>query len=128
MIVLAVVFIIIIVSRFKKINLIRNIILTFAICFLLLCYANVDGMIIKYNIDRYQSGTLKAVDVDMLYGAPDAAKPYVLELYRNVNDHQLKTELETFLLGQNESDGSFQKMNLQKLTARRLHPPYKIKR
>ena len=128
MMVLAVVFIIIIISRFKKINLTGNIVLTFAICFLLLCYANVDGIIIKYNIDRYQNGTLKTVDVDILYGTPDAAKPYALELYKNVSDHQLKTELETFLLGQNESDGSFQEMNLQKLTARRLHPPYKIEK
>ena len=128
MVVLAIVFIIIIVSRFKKINLTRDIVLTFAICFLLLCYANVDGMIIKYNIDRYQSGTLKTVDVDMLYGAPDAAKPYALELYKNVSDHQMKTELETFLLGQNESAGPFQEMNLQKLTARRLQLPYRIKR
>nr|WP_319487959.1 DUF4173 domain-containing protein [uncultured Caproiciproducens sp.] len=121
MIVLAIVFIIVIVSRFKKINLARNIVLSFVICFMLLCYANVDGMIVKYNIGRYQSGTLKTVDVDVLYGAQDAAKPYVLELYGNVNDHQLKTELESFLLGQNESDSPFQEMNLQKLTARRLH-------
>lgn len=128
MMVLAAVFIIIIISRFKKINLTRNIVLTFAMFFLLLCYANVDGMIIKYNIDRYQSGTLKTVDVDMLYGAPDAAKPYVLELYRNVNDRQLKTELETFLLGQDEFESSFQEMNLQKLTARRLQLPYRVKR
>ncbi|WP_444660005.1 DUF4153 domain-containing protein [Caproiciproducens sp. R2] len=120
MAVLAVIFVLIIVSRFKKINLARSIVLTCAVSFLILCYANIDGRIVRYNIGRYQSGTLETVDVGIMYGAPDAAKPYALELYRNTKDASLKKDLENFLRDQNPQKIEFQQMNLQKWTALRL--------
>ncbi|MBW7573460.1 DUF4153 domain-containing protein [Caproiciproducens faecalis] len=120
MVVLAVIFVLIILSRFRKINLARGVVLTCAVSFLLLCYSNIDGRIVKYNIDRYQSGTLESVDVDILYGAPDAAKPYALKLYRNVKDSNIKNNLGVFLREQSPDKDEFQQMNLQKWTALRL--------
>lgn len=120
MVVLAVIFVLIIVSRFKKINPARSIVLTCAVSFLILCYANIDSRIIGYNIDRYQNGTLETADVGMMYSAPDAAKPYALELYRNTKDASLKEELKTFLRDFNPQKTEFQQMNLQKWTALRL--------
>lgn len=120
MILLFAVFFILIAAQFKKINLTRNIVLTGILCFMVVCYANVDGLIAGYNIDRYQNGTLQTIDVNLMYHAPDASKPYALELYQNTSDPKLKEELKQFLLSQNENTGSFQEMNLQQLLAHRL--------
>jgi len=86
-----------IVSQFKRINLTKSIVVAFSVCFMLLCYSNVDGIIVKYNINRYQNGTLQTIDVDMMYNTPDASKPYALELYHHTEDLQLKAELKEFL-------------------------------
>jgi len=119
MILLAVVFCILIVSQLKKVNFTRAIVLAFIISFMILCYANVDGIIVKYNIDRYQNGTLPTVDVSMMYQAPDASKSEALELYHNAKDLQLKAELKAFLEGQNNKNIPFQEINLQSLLANR---------
>ncbi|MDF2632478.1 MAG: hypothetical protein K0Q85_1074 [Caproiciproducens sp.] len=120
MVLLFIVFCMLIVSQFKKINLTKNIVVAFAVCFMLLCYSNVDGIIVKYNIGRYQNGTLQTVDVNMMYNAPDASKPYALELYHHTEDLQLKAELKEFLQGQNKNVQPFQEINLQQLLARHL--------
>lgn len=118
MIMLFLVFCIIILAQFKKIPFTKSIVLSFIIGFLILCYANVDGIIAKYNIDRYQNGTLQTLDVMMLYQAPDASKPYALELYQQVKDSKVKGELREFLQGQNKNYGPFQEMSLQQFWAR----------
>ncbi len=120
MIVLFAVFCILIAAQFKKINLTKGIVLVCTACFMVLCYANVDGFIAKYNIDRYEQGTLQTIDVNLLYYAPDASKPYALELYEHTPNPQLKQELKKFLEGQNKNIGPFQEMNLQSLVARSL--------
>ncbi len=120
MIVLFIVFCILILAQYKKINVTRSIVLTLIISFMLVCYANVDGAIVSYNIGRYESGTLQTVDVNMMYHAPDASKPYALELYRHAENPQLKEELKLFLQRQEEKNIPFQEVNLQQLLALRL--------
>jgi len=123
MILLFLVFCILIVSQFKKINLTKDIILVFIVCFMVLCYANVDGNIVKYNIDRYQKGTLQTIDVSMMYDAPDASKPYALELFQKTDNAQLKQELKIFLNDskqRNFENQPFWEMNLQRMMANRL--------
>ena len=120
MIILFIVFCIFMVSQFKQINWSKGIVLTFLIGFMILCYANVDGIIAKYNIDRYQNGTLQTVDVHMLYNASDASKPYAMELYQHVKDPQLKKELYDFLQEKSEYNVPFQEMNLQQIAAQNL--------
>lgn len=120
MILLFLVFCILIVSQFKKIKLTKDIVLVFIVCFMALCYANVDGNIVKYNIERYQNGTLQTIDVNMMYQAPDASKAYALELYHKAENPTLKQELKIFLNDTKQRDTKnqpFWEMNLQRITA-----------
>ena len=55
MILLFVLFVIILLRQFRSFNGTRIAAIGCICLFMLLCYGNVDGMIAKYNIDRYQS-------------------------------------------------------------------------
>ena len=93
MIVLLLLFIIVLLRQFKSFNGTR-IAAAGCIClFLALCYGNVDGMIAKYNIDRYQAGTLKSLDIEALAELSDARTPYLYELYKETDDPGLKNKL-----------------------------------
>ena len=52
-----------------------------------LCYSNVDGIIVKYNINRYQNGTLQTADVNMRYsllGGGKRIRPILLLEFCNI--------------------------------------------
>ena len=93
MIVLFFIFVIVLFRQFKEFRGTRIAVIGFLFFFLILCYGNVDGMIAKYNIDRYQSGTLETLDVDALSYLSDAAVPYLYELYQETDDSVLKGDL-----------------------------------
>ena len=93
MILLFVVFGIAIVAQFRKINLAKTLVAAFFICFLLLCYSNVDGLVAQYNIGRYMDGSLDSLDISALYTTPEAARPYIKTLYENTDDKELRREL-----------------------------------
>lgn len=93
MIVLFFIFAVAAVRQFKKFNAARVMFVGFVVFFLTLSYANVDGRIAAYNIDRYKNGTLESLDVQALSGLSDAAVPYLYDLYQDTADQGLKAEL-----------------------------------
>lgn len=81
MIALAITFLLIIVKQlFNKFNLAGTLLITCSIWFLILIFSNVDGIIVKYNIDQYQNGNLKTIDVNMTKELSDSAIPYIVQL------------------------------------------------
>ncbi|MCL1849051.1 MAG: DUF4173 domain-containing protein [Clostridiales bacterium] len=50
------------------------------ILFLVLCYADTDGRIARYNLDGYRSGKLAQLDLLMLQDMGAQAAPYLLEI------------------------------------------------
>jgi len=99
MLVLFIVFVIVILRQFKRFNGTKIAAVSFIVCFLLLCYANVDGFIAKYNIDRYLDGSLENLDVMALGQLSDAAIPPMFDLYGKTRDEELKMELRRAILG-----------------------------
>lgn len=97
MIVLFLIFIIVLVSRFRSLPGTRIAAVGCICLFLALCYGNVDGMIAKYNIERYQAGTLQELDTDAFYALSDGAVPYLYDLYLDTNEAQLKAELKAII-------------------------------
>lgn len=87
------VFIIIAVRQFVKFNGAKIVIIGFVLSFLVLTYGNVDGMIAKYNIDRYREGTLLSVDTQALIDLSDGAVPHMVELYHETDNPVLKGQL-----------------------------------
>ncbi|MGI6733640.1 MAG: DUF4153 domain-containing protein [Anaerovoracaceae bacterium] len=127
MLMLAILFVIIILRQFRHFNGTKVAGISFIICFLLLCYANVDGMIAKYNIDRYLEGSLESVDVAALGQLSDAAVPHMYNLYEKTPDQGLKRSLKMHIVGEREEDvfqmareNTFRDFNVQAHKADRI--------
>ncbi|MDD4767695.1 MAG: DUF4173 domain-containing protein [Desulfotomaculaceae bacterium] len=72
------------------------------IMFCMLCLANPDSLVARYNGDRYLSGTLESFDVEILYRAGPAGVDSALGIYEQTNDPALQFELKEYLLAQQQ--------------------------
>jgi hypothetical protein len=68
-----------------------------AALFTALCLVNVDGIVVRYNTDRYLGGTLSDYDDAILYRSGSAGVLPALEVYRAASDPALKKEIELYL-------------------------------
>jgi len=97
MVVLFIIFLVICVRQFIKFNSAKVIILGFVIMFMVLSYGNTDGLIAKYNIEMYEAGSLKTLDITALYELSDAAVSHVYDLYRKTDDMEMRQKLESYI-------------------------------
>lgn len=124
MAVLFILFVIVALRQIKTFDSAKVIVVTVISGFLLLTYGNVDGKIAKYNIERFEEGTLRTIDVEALSQLSDGAVPHIYNLYKDTRDGSLKQELaEAMAVEQitDESDSdykeTFRDFNLQKFNA-----------
>ena len=68
--------------------------------------SNPDAMVVRYNTDRYLSGTLSDYDIDILYRARYAGVLPALEVYENSTDEELRTSIAAYLGYLNAYDGN----------------------
>lgn len=124
MIVLLFLFAIILLRQMKAFNGTRISVIGCVVLFLLLSFGNVDGMIAKYNIGRYQQGTLENLDVKAFYELSDGAVPYLYGLYQETDDPVLKYRLEKVICkpryGIDAGDQTFRDFNLQHYKAEQI--------
>jgi hypothetical protein len=90
MIVLACVFLITLIWHLRPCGAGRPMVIVCALLVLALFLSNSDGVIAKYNVEKYESLKLKTVDVEMLEYLSDAATPYIIELSKNAPDNQTR--------------------------------------
>jgi hypothetical protein len=120
MILLLIVFLIISIRQFKKFNSVKSIIIGSVLMFLLLIYSNVDGFIAKYNIERYEAGTLTTIDIRDFSFLSDAAVPHLYGLYLRTaeNDTKIREELVSVIMyGKSYEDTGLRNYNLQRKRA-----------
>jgi len=118
MVLLLIVFLIICARQFVKFNSAKSIITGFIVMFMVLSYGNADGLIAKYNIGRYEAGTLSTIDIEAISELSDAAVPYIYDLYikTSENEYELRQNLASAMEGVYTEEG-FRGSNLQKLKA-----------
>ena len=131
MLLLLIVFMTITARQLKEFNGTKVIAVTFLILFLTLCYSNVDGFIVNYNIEQYQKGNLETIDVGAFSELSDAAVPYLYRFYQETDDDQMKAELKHLILTKpawREERGSmtFRDWNFQQLKADRIRESINI--
>ena len=93
-----VVFTILIVALWRQINVTKWALLISCVAFILLCYANVGGVIASYNVGRYEAGTLATLDLHPFYQTPTEAAPALLRLYTSTDDESVKENIATFFI------------------------------
>jgi hypothetical protein len=99
MVLLLAFFIIILLRQFKSFQGTQAALISFLILFMVLCYGNIDGLIAKYNIERYQAGTLESVDLESMSYLSDAAVPELYRLYQETEDESFKKDIKAAILG-----------------------------
>lgn len=105
MMVLMVIFVLIAIRQVRRFSGTKWAVITLALSIFILCFANIDGMIAKKNIEWYQEGRLASLDVESLGQLSDAATPHLFALYLSTTDQELKTQLESAIL--QEPTGEF---------------------
>ncbi|MDR2162568.1 MAG: DUF4173 domain-containing protein [Clostridiales Family XIII bacterium] len=85
------VFTIVLLWHIRPFNAGRPIAIAFAVLVLCLFFANTDGLIAKYNVESYESGALKTVDIEMLTYMSDATVPYLERLKDDAPDDEVRT-------------------------------------
>jgi len=100
MVLLLFIFAVICIRQFKKFNASKFIVVGFVVMFMALSYGNVDGLIAKYNISRYEAGTLPTFDVEMIAGLSDAAVPHIYDLYLRTDesDFNMRRQLKSSII------------------------------
>lgn len=98
MVTLAIVFVVLLICAFHRIQTAKILSATVIVSFLLLCWCNCDAWIVGYNISRWESGTLETLDLeDMRVNMPTAAVPQLISLWERTEDPTMKDAIEKAL-------------------------------
>ncbi|WP_324824951.1 DUF4173 domain-containing protein [Sinanaerobacter sp. ZZT-01] len=113
MILLFAFFCIILLRQFIRFEAGKAMVISFIVCFLILSFGNVDGQIAKYNIERYQQGTLERLDIASFYRLSSATAPYLSDLYLKEEDTRVKWQIRKILMNQPWDSQKGYKLTLQ---------------
>jgi len=97
---LAIVFIVIIILQERDFSIVRFALVTGAVLFCLLCLINPDALVVRYNADRYLSGTLPRFDTEVLIRADNAGVLPAIEVFEKTRDESLRYDIARYLKNQ----------------------------
>ena len=115
---LGLVFIAVIIMQKWDFSIVRFALITGAVMLAALCLLNPDAIVVRYNTDRYLSGTLSGYDAEILYRAGSAGVSPAIEVLERTNDAALKTEIENYLRYQRGAPGFGGQVCLESFRAR----------
>lgn len=92
MLVMSAAFVLIIIVQFKRLHFWRVMFAAFTVMFAVLCFANVDGLIARYNVNAYTSGNIAQLDFDALSDLSVAAVKPVADMLEEPCDEQIRAE------------------------------------
>lgn len=93
MVLLALIFVLIIVLQIRDYVIWKALFAAFTAMLAVLCFGNFEGMIARYNISAYRSGTLEELDVDAFDELGYSAAAPAAELLESTSDAALKAKL-----------------------------------
>lgn len=91
---LTIIFLLIVFCQFRVIPVARIGVFTFALGYVALSLANMDGQIAQYNLARYQAGTLDEIPRWTLVDGSLASVPAIYDFWTTTTNQQDREELE----------------------------------
>jgi len=141
MILLVLIFSTILIRQFRSFNGSRVVIVGFVVLFLVLAYGNIDGVIARYNIDKYEAEKARGIDatldINTLIDLSDAAIPHLYELSQRLElddpkQADLNSQIEELILEKFDCDDpdrvTFRSYNYQRSRAEQIRKTLDIKR
>ncbi len=102
MILLAVICIAVIVLQKLKFSIVRGALITGAVLFTALCLSNADGIVARYNADRFLAGTLETYDTAPLYEAGAAGVASAIRVYEAASEDAPRIDIANYLASQEQ--------------------------
>jgi len=99
MVFMAIVFVALIVLQKWNFSIVKFSLIVGSIILVTLCLSNPDAMVVRYNANRYMSGTLETFDVEIARRAGFAGVLPAIEVYEWTQNEKLQAELHTYLSG-----------------------------
>ena len=94
MVVLMVVFLVLVIWHIRPFNAARPLIISVVVLVLALGLTNTDGIIARYNVDRYLEGHTQIIDPGMLGELSDAALPALYDLRNHAPEASVRLQAE----------------------------------
>lgn len=91
--------------QFKAFSIMRFALVLGSVLVTALCLVNMDGLIIRYNAQRYMNGTLDAFETVLLAPADGNGAQAALDVYEYTDDEELKNEIARILYELQQSAG-----------------------
>ena len=85
-----------------------------------------DGLIVRYNVDAYQSGRLDELNITTFYTIPAAALPEAVKVYEGMEETpDLKRDLGQFIVSVHDNLRylDWSSLDLEQLRAREIEIP-----
>ena len=125
MVFLAIVFIALIFLQKWNFSIVRLSLITGAVMICVLCLSNPDFLVVRYNSNRFISGTLQEYDMEILYRAGNAGVLPALDVFNKTDDPQLRSEISQYLNSRISYTEALHKYSLESLiTLERLGSAY----
>jgi len=118
MVFLAIVFVALIALQKWSFSIVRLSLIAGAVIFCILCLTNPDSLVVRYNSDRFISGTLKEYDIDILYRAGKAGVLPALDVLEWTDDMTLKLAINDYLKNHSYFPGFTHYTSLEAFIAR----------
>ena len=99
MVFMAIVFVALIVLQKRNFSIVKFSLIVGSVILLALCLSNPDAIVVRYNANRYISGTLSEFDVEIARRASTAGISPAIEVHQWTQDENLRAELESFIVG-----------------------------
>jgi hypothetical protein len=119
MVFLAIAFIALIALQKWNFSIVRLTLISGAVMITLLCLSNPDALVVRYNTNRFLSGTLQEYDVEILYRAGKAGIIPALEVLNLTDDQTLKDEITLYLTFQASHTRELYTSSLELFSAQR---------
>ena len=94
---LTVCFLMVPVLQYKDFSIVKNIAVVGSVMFVVLCLINVNGIVARYNLSRFQKGSLPDFEISELYDYGISGVVPAFELYQNSQDPQVKKDTGWYL-------------------------------
>lgn len=80
-----------------KVSYMQPIIVICSAMFIALSFANIDNMVVRYNVNAYNEGRISTIDVDYIKNMSDSSLEYAVELV-DCDNHRVSKKIRTIII------------------------------
>ncbi|MCL2366090.1 MAG: DUF4173 domain-containing protein [Oscillospiraceae bacterium] len=120
MVFMAIVFMALIALQKWNFSIVKCALAVGTIMIVALCLSNPDAMVVRYNANRYMSGTLHEFDVEIVWRSRTAGVLAATEVYEWTQDENLRNDLRRYISAHSFEAGRSHMLSLESIRAQEV--------